>query len=37
MPDMHVEKGSTRVMKRYAAIVQGEETVSDTPPKISLT
>ncbi len=28
---------NTRVMKRYAAIVQGKETVSDTPPKISLT
>ena len=28
---------NARVLKRYAAIVQGKETVPDTPPKISLT
>jgi hypothetical protein len=28
---------NARVAKRYALIVQGKETVSDTPPKISLT
>ncbi len=28
---------NARVMKRYASIVQGKETVPDTPPKISLT
>jgi hypothetical protein len=28
---------NARVMKRYSAITQGKETVSDTPPKISLT
>jgi hypothetical protein len=28
---------NARVLKRYSAIVQGKETVSDTPPKITLT
>jgi hypothetical protein len=28
---------NARVMKRYSSIVQGKETVPDTPPKISLT
>jgi hypothetical protein len=28
---------NARVMKRYSLIVQGKETVSETPPKISLT
>ncbi len=28
---------NARVMKRYALIMQGKETVTDTPPKISLT
>jgi hypothetical protein len=28
---------NARVMKRYSAILQGKETVADTPPKISLT
>jgi hypothetical protein len=28
---------NARVMKRYASIVRGKETVPDTPPKISLT
>jgi len=28
---------NARVLKRYAAIVQGKETLPDTPPKISLT
>jgi hypothetical protein len=28
---------NVRVLKRYSLIVQGKETVTDTPPKISLT
>jgi hypothetical protein len=28
---------NARVLKRYSSIVKGKETVSDTPPKISLT
>jgi hypothetical protein len=28
---------NARVMKRYSSIMRGEETVPDTPPKISLT
>jgi len=28
---------NARVLKRYSLIVQGKETVTDTPPKISLT
>jgi hypothetical protein len=28
---------NARVLKRYSLIVAGKETVSETPPKISLT
>jgi hypothetical protein len=32
-----LEGRNARVLKRYSFILNGKETVADTPPKISLT